>query len=71
MGDILQDACGKYLHLLLSDLRSWKQGLERDHASARLSLRALAEAVIEFPGLGSTTVEESMRRIISLAGQPS
>jgi hypothetical protein len=72
MVDILQDARGRYLRLLLSDLRVLRQVLEKGHSSARPSVKALVDAIIELPGLGSTvTDDESMRRFVSLTGQLS
>jgi hypothetical protein len=66
MVDILKDAHRRYLHLLLSDLQVSKQELEKSHNSARSSVKALIDAIIELPGLGSTlTDNESMGRLAS------
>ncbi|KAI9773003.1 MAG: hypothetical protein M1839_002273 [Geoglossum umbratile] len=66
--DVLQDARGKYLHLLLSDLKAWNRGLG-DHASARHSIEALVDTVIELPGLGITVTDDEAQVVLRTVGE--
>ncbi|KAH0566525.1 hypothetical protein GP486_000066 [Trichoglossum hirsutum] len=68
---ILQDTRRKYFRLLLSDLTEWKQRLGYGHASAGPFLEALIDAVIGFPGLGSTTNGDDTVRDAVLPIYPS
>jgi hypothetical protein len=67
MVDILKDAHRRYLRLLLSDLRVSKQELEKNHNTALSSAKALIDAIIELPGLGSTLTDDESKKRLALS----
>ncbi|KAI9767761.1 MAG: hypothetical protein M1840_005442 [Geoglossum simile] len=67
---VLRSSRGKYLQLLLSDLRVRSQELELGGrcTSVPFTIEALIDTVIELPGLGITVSDDEVRAILRTIG---
>ncbi|KAH0537311.1 hypothetical protein FGG08_005865 [Glutinoglossum americanum] len=69
VADALRDARGKYVRLLLSDLRDLQYRLEKGDPLAHPPVKALMDAAIELPSLGYTLTDSEMHTVLQAVGE--